>query len=169
MKDFLTITAKDIQSMDNADLVSYSRIFAKRKSELMPTDEIEISNALMRKLTDRLEYDAVPNDYYRSVHDDYKVNDGDLIADQLSHFVNGKMWGATEKHFVKRVTETEHRYLQNETFKLFEKCIHGWADAYRNNKADGRNDYAVRASECISNYLHSDKFWEDMNELRRAM
>lgn len=70
----------------------------------------------------------------------------DVFARFFSNFVNGKMGSA------KRVAEhlcREHRYLQNEMFKVCLEYIKLLAENYGKGCYDGRNKYAAQTSSKI--------------------
>ena len=96
---------------------------------------------LMEKVLERFEYDLCPK---------CGENTDDVFARFFGNFVNGKLH--SKKH-VAEVMCREHRYLQNEMFKvcleyiklLAENCEKGWFDP--------RNQYAVQTSKKIIDYF----------------
>lgn len=96
---------------------------------------------LMKKVYERFKYDLCPK---------CGENDDDVFARFFGNFVNGKC------HSKKKVAELmcrDHRYLQNEMFKvcleyiklLAENCEKGWFDP--------RNQYAAQTSKMIIDYF----------------
>lgn len=96
---------------------------------------------LMEKVLVRFEYDLCPK---------CGENTDDVFARFFGNFVNGKL--RSKKH-VAEVMCREHRYLQNEMFKvcleyikkLAENCEKGWFDP--------RNQYAAQTSKKIIDYF----------------
>ena len=96
---------------------------------------------LMEKVLERFEYDLCPK---------CGENTDDVFARFFGNFVNGKLH--SKKH-VAEVMCREHRYLQNEMFKvcleyiklLAENCEKGWFDP--------RNQYAAQTSKKIIDYF----------------
>ena len=96
---------------------------------------------LMEKVYERFKYDLCPK---------CGENTDDVFARFFGNFVNGKLH--SKKH-VAEVMCCEHRYLQNEMFKvcleyiklLAENCEKGWFDP--------RNKYAVETSKKIIDYF----------------
>ena len=96
---------------------------------------------LMKKVLERFEYDLCPK---------CGENTDDVFARFFGNFVNGKL---TSKKHVAEVMCREHRYLQNEMFKvcleyiklLAENCEKGWFDP--------RNQYAAQTSKKIIDYF----------------
>jgi len=96
---------------------------------------------LVEKIIDRFEYDLCPK---------CGENTDDVFARFFGNFVNGKLH--SKKH-VAEVMCREHRYLQNEMFKvcleyiklLAENCEKGWFDP--------RNQYAAETSKKIIDYF----------------
>lgn len=74
----------------------------------------------------------------------------DVFARQFGNFVNGKMCS------YKKVGELmcrEHRWLQNEMFKVFLAYVKKLAENYENGCFDGRNEYAAMTSSKIIEYF----------------
>ena len=96
---------------------------------------------LMEKVYERFKYGLCPK---------CGENTDDVFARFFGNFVNGKLH--SKKH-VAEVMCREHRYLQNEMFKvcleyiklLAENCEKGWFDP--------RNKYAVETSKKIIDYF----------------
>jgi len=88
-------------------------------------------------IIERFEYDLCPKS---------GETKDDVFARFFSNFVNGKMSSA------KRVAEhlcREHRYLQNEMFKVCLEYIKLLAENYEKGCYDGRNKYAAQTSSKI--------------------
>lgn len=73
--------------------------------------------------------------------------EGKVIAKNLSDLVNGGSRNSKDD-FVDVVT-SEHRYLQEEMFELFLKCMEVWSKNYEDNKYDARNKFACQVSNRI--------------------
>lgn len=101
----------------------------------------EDRDILMEKVLERFEYGLCPK---------CGENMDDVFARFFGNFVNGKL---TSKNHVAEVMCREHRYLQNEMFKvcleyiklLAENCEKGWFDP--------RNQYAAQTSKKIIDYF----------------
>ena len=96
---------------------------------------------LKNKVYERFKYDLCP----KSGED----ND-DVFARFFGNFVNGKC------HSKKKVAERmcrEHRYLQNEMFKVCLEYIKKLAENCENGWFDPRNKYAAETSKKIIDYF----------------
>lgn len=74
----------------------------------------------------------------------------DVFARFFGNFVNGKC------HSMKKVAERmcrEHRYLQNEMFKVCLEYIKKLAENCENGRFDPRNKYAAETSKKIIDYF----------------
>lgn len=96
---------------------------------------------LMEKVYERFKYDLCPK---------YGENDDDVFARFFSNFVNGKLH--SKKH-VAEVMCREHRYLQNEMFKVCLEYIKMLAENCENGRFDPRNQYAAQTSKKIIDYF----------------
>ena len=101
---------------------------------------------LMKKVLERFKYDLCPKS---------GENMDDVFARFFGNFVNGKLH--SKKH-VAEVMCREHRYLQNEMFKvcleymklLAENCEKGWFDP--------RNQYAAQTSKKIIDFFKETNY-----------
>ena len=96
---------------------------------------------LMKKVYERFKYELCP----KSGED----ND-DVFARFFGNFVNGKC------HDKKKVADLmcrEHRYLQNEMFKVCLEYIKKLAENCENGWFDPRNQYAAETSKKIIDYF----------------
>ena len=96
---------------------------------------------LMKKVYERFKYELCP----KSGED----ND-DVFARFFGNFVNGKC------HDKKKVADLmcrEHRYLQNEMFKVCLEYIKKLAENCENDWFDPRNKYAAETSKKIIDYF----------------
>ena len=76
-----------------------------------------------------------------------ETNDN-VFARQFSDFVNGRMRSHKE---TAKLMANDHRYLQQEMFKVFLAYAQILSNNYKNGLYDGRNEYACRcANEIIS-------------------
>ena len=96
---------------------------------------------LMKKVLERFEYDLCPK---------CGENDDDVFARFFGNFVNGKLH--SKKH-VAEVMCREHRYLQNEMFKVCLEYIKKLAENCENGWFDPRNQYAAQTSKKIIDYF----------------
>lgn len=81
-----------------------------------------------------------------------ETND-DVFVRFFSDFVNGKMHS---KEVVAGLMAKEHRYLQNEMFKVCFAYIGKLACSYMDNKYDDRNRHACRLSYEIQRLLREE-------------
>ena len=88
------------------------------------------------------------------MYTEIKQRDKDF-ADKLNEYVN--CFGFNGKA-VAQECKSHHRYLQSEEFTLILEILKAFAEEYDENRYDGRNEYACKASKLIINYLISDKF-----------
>lgn len=77
-------------------------------------------------------------------------NMDDVFARFFGNFVNGKLH--SKKH-VAEVMCKEHRYLQNEMFKVCLEYIKLLAENCENGRFDPRNQYAAQTSKKIIDYF----------------
>lgn len=77
-------------------------------------------------------------------------NMDDVFAHFFGNFVNGKLH--SKKH-VAEVMCREHRYLQNEMFKVCLEYIKLLAENCENGRFDPRNQYAAQTSKKIIDYF----------------
>lgn len=101
----------------------------------------EKRNALTEIMIGRFKYDLCPKSG--------ETND-DVFARFFGNFVNGKC------HSKKKVAERmcrEHRYLQNEMFKVCLEYIKKLAENCENGWFDPRNQYAAETSKKIIDYF----------------
>ena len=96
---------------------------------------------LMAKVYERFKYDLCPKG---------GENTDDVFARFFGNFVNGKLH--SKKH-VAEVMCREHRYLQNEMFKVCLEYIKLLAENCENGRFDPRNQYAAETSKKIIDYF----------------
>ena len=106
--------------------------------ELVKSEEIseEDRKLLTDKIIERFAYDDCP---HHAGEDEKNV-----FVRQFSDFVNGKCHGGARK--VAELMALEHRYLQNEMFKICLEYIKILADNHNNGRFDPRNEWACTAS-----------------------
>lgn len=73
-------------------------------------------------------------------------NEDNVFARQFSDFVNGK---CISKQNTAELMANDHRYLQNEMFKICLEYIKRLADNFDKNRFDPRNQYACTAAKCM--------------------
>jgi hypothetical protein len=78
---------------------------------------------------------------------------GELVGEALSDYVNNM--SLNSKPFVNKVT-TQHRTLQQSTFKLFMDCIKKWSEMDGNGFYDLRNEQTVKLSKKITESLKDE-------------
>ena len=96
---------------------------------------------LMKKAYERFKYDLCPK---------CGENTDDVFARFFGNFVNGKLH--SKKHVAEMMCR-EHRYLQNEMFKVCLEYIKLLAENCENGRFDPRNQYAAQTSKKIIDYF----------------
>lgn len=71
---------------------------------------------------------------------------GRQMGEQFSNFVN--MSTHDKDEFATTVCN-EHRFLQQEMFNAFFKCVENWSASESRGYYDARNEYAVKASKAM--------------------
>lgn len=82
-------------------------------------------------------------------------NMDDVFARFFGSFVNGKL---TDSKHVAEVMCREHRWLQNEMFKVCLAYIKKLAENYEKGWFDGRNEYAAKTSSKIIEFFNSTNY-----------
>lgn len=82
-----------------------------------------------------------------------ETNDN-VFARQFSNFVNGRMCSQQE---TAQVMANDHRYLQQEMFKVFLAYAQILSHNYNNGFYDGRNEYACKCANEIISALEEKK------------
>jgi len=96
---------------------------------------------LMKKVLERFEYDLCPK---------AGENNDDVFVRFFGNFVNGRM--NNQKHVAEMMCR-EHRYLQNEMFKVCLEYIKALAENCENGYFDPRNQYAAQTSKKIIDHF----------------
>jgi hypothetical protein len=78
---------------------------------------------------------------------------GEAVADQLTNFLNSASIKDTED-FVNAMM-VEHRFLQEETFKLFLKTCSKWSEMLEADRFDDRNVFTVKTSKKITDLIEN--------------
>ena len=101
---------------------------------------------LMEKVYERFKYDLCPKGG--------ETND-DVFARFFGNYVN-----RCPNDFKKaaKTMGREHRYLQNEMFKVCMAYIKVLKEAYEEKRYDGRNEYAVKTANMILSFLDAEKW-----------
>lgn len=101
---------------------------------------------LMKKVYERFKSELCP----KSGEDN-----NDVFAHFFSNYVN-----RCPNNFKKAasVMGREHRYLQNEMFKVCMAYIKVLKEAYKEKQYDGRNEYAVKTANMILSFLDAEKW-----------
>lgn len=82
------------------------------------------------------------------------MNRGDKAAQRLLDFLNSATI-MDRDDFVQSLTN-DHRFLQQEAFKLFLSCIEEWALDYESGNYDDRNMYTSKSSSQIVKALREN-------------
>ena len=82
-----------------------------------------------------------------------ETNDN-VFARQFSDFVNGRMLSHNE---TAKIMANDHRYLQQEMFKVFLAYTKILSINYNNRFYDGRNEYSCRCANEIISALEEQK------------
>ena len=98
---------------------------------------------LKNKVYERFKYDLCAR------KNEGETND-DVFARFFGNFVNGKL--ISRKKVAERMCR-EHRYLQNEMFKVCLEYIKELANCYECGRFDPRNQYAAETSKKIIDYF----------------
>ena len=101
---------------------------------------------LMKKVYERFKYECCAKNG--------ETND-DVFARQFSNYVNGKL---NSRLKVAEKMASDHRYLQNEMFKVFMEYVKILAENARNGRYDVRNQWACNTAKIIINEL-DDRNW----------
>ena len=117
--------------------LSNEQIVRLIKSDAYPEDR----DFLMKKVLERFEYNLCPK---------AGENNDDVFVRFFSNFVNGKM--NNQKHVAEMMCH-EHRYLQNEMFKVCLEYIKVLAEYCENGWFDPRNQYAAQTSKKIIDHF----------------
>ena len=117
--------------------LSNEQIVRLIKSDAYPEDR----DFLMKKVLERFEYNLCPK---------AGENNDDVFVRFFSNFVNGKM--NNQKHVAEMMCH-EHRYLQNEMFKVCLEYIKTLAEYCENGWFDPRNQYAAQTSKKIIDHF----------------
>lgn len=141
--------------LSNTDLVELLR-----GQTLTEEERTELNKALL----ERFEYNLCP-----------KKNEGetknDVFVRFFSNYVNGGMESVREYNYetgenewiggakaAARKMARDHRYLQNEMFKVCLEYIKILAENHKNGKYDARNQYACQASEYMIDGLITNDY-----------
>lgn len=117
--------------------LSNEQIVRLIKSDAYPEDK----DFLMNKVLERFEHDLCPK---------AGENNDDVFARFFGSFVNGKL--NSKKHVAEMMCH-EHRYLQNEMFKVCLEYIKTLAEYCENGWFDPRNQYAAQTSKKIIDHF----------------
>ena len=123
--------------LTNNELVE---LLEERHGKLSEEERKEISDTILARFKC---YDCTRSD---------ETND-DLFARHFGNFVNGQM---TNPKDVAKKMATEHRYLQQEMFKVCIEYIKVLAENYRNERFDPRNEHACKISNDIVRNLEEE-------------
>ena len=124
--------------------LSNKQMFDLAKSDKLTEQE---RNYIKDKIVDAFGYECCPH------HNG--ENDDNVFARQFSNYVNGK---CVRKKECARLMAEEHRYLQNEMFKVCMEYIKALAENAENGYYDPRNKYAVKTSKMIVEHLKQQDY-----------
>ena len=147
---FLTFVAqlnnKMIMEKINVDGVDMEIYYLNNSKivELYESDKTneEDKTKLLKNIISRFKWSNCPHSKEEDVHD--------VFARQISDFVNGKCYDM--KKTAKKMAK-DHRFLQQEMFKLFMEYITILSNNYEKNIFDGRNEWACKCSNKIVKHL----------------
>lgn len=124
--------------IDNREYEDY-QLSNKQLVELVRSDKTtsEEKEFLTNKIIERFSYNLCP---------ECGENEDDVFVRFFSNFVNGKL---KDKRHVAQAMANEHRYLQNEMFKVCLAYIEKLEESYASGRYDGRNQYACETSSKI--------------------
>ena len=108
--------------------------------------ESEEGKAIARLMCERFCYDNCR-------HNDGETN-ADVFARQISDYVNGKM-GSAQK--TAELMSRDHRYLQQEMFKIFLEYMKILSRNYKDGRYDARNEWACKCSNIAVEELETEK------------
>jgi len=101
---------------------------------------------LVEKIIDRFEYDLCKRSGETA---------DDVFVRFFSSFVNGRL--SSKKHVAEMMCR-EHRYLQNEMFKVCLEYIKLLAENCENGRFDPRNEYAAKTSKAIIDFFKETNY-----------
>ena len=127
---------KEVYELNNEELIS-----------LINEDNIsnEDRELLKNKIIERFKYACCKRSG--------ETNDN-VFARQFSNFVNGRMLSHNE---TAKIMANDHRYLQQEMFKVFLAYAKILSINYNNRFYDGRNEYSCRCANEIISALEEQK------------
>lgn len=108
----------------------------------------EQRNFLTQKMLERFEYDLCP-------HDGSETEE-DVFVRFFSDFVNGKCY---DKQKVAQGMASDHRYLQQEMFKVCMEYIKILAENANKGYYDPRNEWACKTSKIMIDHLKEIDYW----------
>lgn len=108
-----------------------------------PSTSDEDKEFIENKIINAFTYNLVPKD---------GEDNDDVFARFFSNFVNGK---CCDKKKVASLMAQDHRYLQQEMFKVFLEYVKKLDEAYQNGWYDARNEWACTAAHHMLDGLKS--------------
>lgn len=135
--------------MDNKEMTFNVKGRKKKEWELSDTELVGLLEGNYGKITDE-EREALIKTLIMRYRDREVPREGEdndnLFARQFSRYVNGM---ARNYQKTASIMAKDHRYLQNEMFKLFTAYVRELAVAHGKKFYDPRNEYACEASAKI--------------------
>lgn len=102
---------------------------------------------LTQKLIGRFKYECCPHSEEEDSHN--------VFARQFGDFVNGQCF---DKRKTALIMSRNHRYLVQEMFMVCLEFIEILASNYKDNLYDGRNEWSVKTSNKIVEFLKKKSF-----------
>lgn len=127
---------KQVYELTNEELISLVN------EENLSNEDREV---IKNKIIERFEYACCKRSG--------ETNDN-VFARQFSNFVNGRMCSHNE---TAKLMANDHRYLQQEMFKVFLSYAQILSHNYNNGFYDGRNEYACKCANEIISALEEKK------------
>lgn len=123
-------------------------------------ESYQLSNNQLLDVVENTTFEEQKEEAIQSIINRFKYNlccmkeDGetedDVFARFFSNFVNGKM--RSKEHVAERMSR-EHRYLQQEMFKVCLEYIKALAKSYEAGRFDPRNEWSCKMSNSIIEHL----------------
>lgn len=101
---------------------------------------------LLTSIISRFKWSNCPHTSEEDVHD--------VFARQMSDFVNGKCYNM--KKTAEKMAK-DHRFLQQEMFKLCLEYINVLSNHFEKERFDGRNEWSCKCSNKIVKHLKEEK------------
>lgn len=125
-------------------------------------ESYQLSNNQLLDIVENTTFDEQKEAAIKSIINRFKYDlckeagetEDDVFARFFGNFVNGKM--RSKEHVAERMSR-EHRYLQQEMFKVCMAYISKLSEAYEKGYYDPRNEWSCKMSNSIINHLKETK------------